>query len=121
MLSFIKDAGEKLLGVSDATPSAPTGDRAATNAAAAKAIENYIHKMNLDAASGEVVVRGKAATQEVKEKILLCCGNLKGVSPLFAECGKKEETTASGTAIEGVAQDAEKEAADAAEKAVSGR
>lgn len=89
LFSFIKEAGEKLLGVGDTKAAAPAADPAAANAAAAKAIENYISKMNLSAdnlkvtfngASGEVTVSGTAATQEIKEKILLCCGNVKGVA-----------------------------------------
>ncbi|MDX9951427.1 MAG: peptidoglycan-binding protein LysM [Methylophilaceae bacterium] len=89
LFAFIKDAGEKLLGVGEAKAATPTTDAAAANAAAGKAVENYIAKMNLSAenltvgfngANGEVTVSGKAATQEIKEKILLCCGNVKGVS-----------------------------------------
>lgn len=89
LFSFIKEAGEKLLGVGESKAATPAADPAMANAAAAKAIENYIGKMNLtaenlqvafDGASGQVTVSGKAATQEVKEKILLCCGNVKGVA-----------------------------------------
>ncbi len=86
LFAFIKDAGEKLFGRGEAQAAQP--DPAAANAAAANAIKNYIIKMNLsaeglavgfDGASGTVTVSGKAATQEVKEKILLCCGNVAGV------------------------------------------
>lgn len=89
LFAFIKDAGEKLLGMGEAKAATPLADPAAANAAAGKAIENYITKMNLTAenlkvgfngATGEVTVSGKAATQEIKEKILLCCGNVKGVA-----------------------------------------
>ena len=86
LFAFIKDAGEKLFGRGEAQAAQP--DPAAANAAAANAIKDYIIKMNLsaeglavgfDGASGTVTVSGKAATQEVKEKILLCCGNVAGV------------------------------------------
>src|SRR5690606_21339436 len=89
LFSFIKDAGEKLLGSNEAKAATPASDPAAANAAAAKAIENYIAKLNLTAenlkvafngTTGEVSVSGKAATQEIKEKILLASGNIKGVS-----------------------------------------
>ena len=86
LFAFIKDAGEKLFGRGEAQAAQP--DPAAANAAAANAIKDYIIKTNLsaeglavgfDGASGTVTVSGKAATQEVKEKILLCCGNVAGV------------------------------------------
>jgi len=99
--SFIKDAGEKLLGIGEtkaATVAAkaeptPTNLEAA-NLAAGKAIVNYITKMNLsadnlrvnyDAKLDEVTVYGDCATQEIKEKILLCCGNVAGVGKVIDE------------------------------------
>lgn len=100
LFAFIKDAGEKLLGIGEAKAATPTADPAAANAAAGKAIENYITKMNLSAenltvgfngATGEVTVSGKAATQEIKEKILLCCGNVKGVSKVVDNMEVAEE------------------------------
>ena len=90
LISFIKDAGEKLFGTHPAAAEAKTENpAAAANAEAGKAILNYIHKMELnadglqvdfDGATGKVTVGGTAATQEIKEKILLCCGNIHGVS-----------------------------------------
>ena len=86
LFSFIKEAGEKLFGIGGAQAARP--DAAAANAAAANAIKDYVTKMNLsaeglavsfDGASGTVTVSGQAATQEIKEKILLCCGNVAGV------------------------------------------
>ena len=35
--------------------------------------------IGFDAASSTVIVQGMANTQETKEKILLCCGNVYGV------------------------------------------
>ncbi|CAG0977369.1 Potassium binding protein Kbp [Methylophilaceae bacterium] len=100
LFAFIKDAGEKLLGIGEAKAATPTADPAAANAAAGKAIENYITKMNLSAenlqvsfngATGEVTVSGKAATQEIKEKILLSCGNVKGVSSVVDKLDVAEQ------------------------------
>lgn len=86
LFTFIKEAGEKLFG-RGAAQAAP--DPASTNAAAGQAIVDYIAAMNLtaaglavtfDGASGTVTVSGEAATAEIKEKILLCCGNVAGVA-----------------------------------------
>lgn len=91
LFSFIKDAGEKLLGISDAKAEeaqASAEKKAAANQAAADAIANYVAKQNLtaenleigfDGATATVMVAGVADSQETKEKILLCCGNVKGV------------------------------------------
>lgn len=95
LFSFIKDAGEKLLGIGDAKAAEDaakadaTAEKIATaNQAAAGAIKNYVAKMGLEAESldigfdgktGAVSVSGITETQETKEKILLCCGNVKGV------------------------------------------
>ena len=86
LLSFFKDAGEKLFGTGKAQAAA---DPNAANAAAARAIEDYIASMNLsasgllvefDGASGTVTVSGETQDQATKEKILLCCGNVAGVA-----------------------------------------
>ena len=87
LFSFIKEAGEKLFGRGEAQAAQP--DPAAANTAGAQAIKDYIAAMKLsaeslsiafDGASGTVTVSGKAATAEIKEKILLCCGNVAGVA-----------------------------------------
>ena len=89
LLSFIKEAGEKLFGkgTAQAAPAAASPD--AANEAAAAAIVTYIRSMNLDAtaltvkfdgASGTVTVMGVAPDQQTREKIVLCCGNVAGVS-----------------------------------------
>jgi hypothetical protein len=36
-------------------------------------------EIGFDGKSGTVIVQGMAATQNIKEKILLCCGNVEGV------------------------------------------
>lgn len=95
LFSFIKEAGEKLFGTGEAKAAQETASKTpspinveAANAAAAKAIQDYIAKNNLpvagydvkfDGASGTVIVQGNVDTQEIKEKILLCCGNVAGV------------------------------------------
>jgi len=103
MFSFIKEAGEKLFGIGEAkaaeqkAKSEPTPVNIdAANKAAADAIAGYVQKMNLtaeglaigfDGASGTVIVQGMAATQEIKEKILLCCGNVAGVEHVQDQLG----------------------------------
>ncbi|MEO5697923.1 MAG: peptidoglycan-binding protein LysM [Burkholderiaceae bacterium] len=97
IISFIKEAGEKLFGHKEASaPAAPNpADQAAAqaksdqaNATAATAIEKYIAAQGLnadgldvgfDGATSTVTVAGVAADQQTKEKIVLCCGNVGGV------------------------------------------
>jgi nucleoid-associated protein YgaU len=106
MFSFIKEAGEKLLGIGEAKAAEEVAKKAPTpvnvdaaNQAAAKAIAGYVEKMNLtadgldigfDGASGTVIVQGMADTQETKEKILLCCGNVAGVEHVQDQLGVVE-------------------------------
>ena len=86
LLSFIKDAGEKLFG--GGTAHAAQADPTQANAAAGKAIEDYIGKLNLDVSNlqcafdggtGAVTVNGECADQATKEKVLLAAGNVAGV------------------------------------------
>jgi len=88
LFSFIKDSGEKLLGIGDAKVEANAEKVAAANQAAGNAIKGYVAKMGLEAENldigfdgktGTVMVAGITETQETKEKILLCCGNVKGI------------------------------------------
>ena len=95
LFSFIKDAGEKLFGVGEAKAAEEVAKKdptpvniEAANKAAAKAIADYVTKLGLtaedlaigfDGASATVIVQGTAASQEIKEKILLAAGNVKGV------------------------------------------
>ena len=96
MLSFIKEAGEKLFGHSeakaaqDAAAAAPSAENIeALSKAAGKAIETYIGTQNLmvqaldisfNAATSTVTVAGVAPDQATKEKVLLCCGNVAHVA-----------------------------------------
>lgn len=106
MFSFIKNAGEKLFGIGEAK-AAEVVEKAdptpvnvdAANKAAANAIAAYVAKMNLtaqdlaigfDGATATVIVQGMAATQEDKEKILLCCGNVAGVENVQDQLGVVE-------------------------------
>ena len=95
LLSFIKDAGEKLFHRGEAqaaqvaVAAAPTEENvAALSAAAGRAVAAYIETQGLavsgldvavEAASGTVTVSGTVADQATKEKVLLCCGNVSGV------------------------------------------
>lgn len=90
LISFIKEAGEKLfnLGKPDAVAAAAPADLAALNQKAADAILAYIKTQHLDAqnlavaydgASMTATVSGTAADQATREKIVLCCGNVGSV------------------------------------------
>jgi nucleoid-associated protein YgaU len=96
LMSFIKEAGEKLFGIGEAkaaeaaVKSAPTPENiAALSKAAGDAIATYIDKQGLkvdgldiafDAPSATVTVAGTVSDQATKEKVLLCCGNVSGVT-----------------------------------------
>ena len=95
LMSFLKNAGEKLFGGGEAkaaeaaVAAAPTPENiAALSQAAGKSIADYIDKQGLqvdgldvgfDAPSATVTVSGSVADQATKEKVLLCCGNVAGV------------------------------------------
>ena len=90
LFSFIKEAGEKLFGGKDAHASTPAAaSQNDLNTKAAGAIETYINsqklgvsgiKVSYDASQGKVTVTGEAATQALKEKVTLCCGNVSNVT-----------------------------------------
>jgi nucleoid-associated protein YgaU len=97
LIDFVRDAGEKLFGRGKAQAAmteakaapADTGKADAANAAAGDAILDYIKSQNLsatgltvtfDGASGTATVYGVAPDQATREKIVLCCGNVAGVS-----------------------------------------
>jgi nucleoid-associated protein YgaU len=96
LLSFIKDAGEKLFSKGNAQAAmaqaqanpADVEKSKAANAAAGDAILAYIQEQNLkatgltvtfDGATATATVYGIAADQPTKEKIVLCAGNVHGV------------------------------------------
>ena len=95
LLSFIKEAGEKLFskGPAQAAMTAAQADPSsvdkakAANDAAADAILAYIESQGLKATGLTVTCDGTTATvygvadsQATKEKIVLCCGNVQGVA-----------------------------------------
>jgi nucleoid-associated protein YgaU len=100
IISFFKEAGQKLFGHKEAETVAQQAQAAPDNAAlqakvaeanqkAADAIVAYIGTQNLnaaglsvdfDGATGNVTVAGTAPDQATKEKIVLCCGNVTGVA-----------------------------------------
>jgi nucleoid-associated protein YgaU len=92
LISFLRDAGEKLFNAPKAAPApaaAPAPDIAALNETAAQAIERYIASQGLkadgldvkyDGATQTVTVSGIAPDQATKEKIVLCCGNVSSVA-----------------------------------------
>jgi nucleoid-associated protein YgaU len=92
LISFIKEAGEKLFGKNVKAAEAPAADPAAKANAdreAATAIENHLAKFNFsvtaltatfDTSSGTAKVFGVAKDQETQEKVILAAGNVEGVS-----------------------------------------
>jgi nucleoid-associated protein YgaU len=96
LISFIKEAGEKLFGKGEARAAQEAAEREASaanlerlNRTAGDAIATYIGAMNLkvdgldvgfDGTTGTVTVSGVAADQATKEKVVLCCGNVERVS-----------------------------------------
>ncbi|MCB1997983.1 MAG: peptidoglycan-binding protein LysM [Burkholderiaceae bacterium] len=84
LLSFIKEAGEKLFGIGSAKAAEPPKPEVA-----AQSIVDYIKQQGIatdglnvsfDPATETVTVDGQVADQATKEKILLCCGNVAGVA-----------------------------------------
>lgn len=96
LISFIKEAGEKLFGKGEAKAAQEAVAQQASaenlerlNKAAGDAIATYIGAMGLkvdgldvgfDGSSGTVTVSGEAADQQTKEKVVLCCGNVENVA-----------------------------------------
>ena len=89
IVNFLKDAGEKLFGATEAKAAAAPADRQQLEQKAAGAIESYIAKLGLpttgltvafDGASGTCSVSGTCPDQATKEKILLAAGNVAGVA-----------------------------------------
>lgn len=94
LVSFIKEAGEKLFGkkVQDVAAAPAQADKAKldeANREAAGAIEQYIASLGLtataltvtfDGARAIAKVYGVAKDQETREKIVLAAGNIQGVA-----------------------------------------
>ncbi|MEO8278833.1 MAG: peptidoglycan-binding protein LysM [Ideonella sp.] len=92
IVSFFKEAGQKLFGPKEADGPGDAADKQArvtsANEKAGKAIEAYIASQKLDAAglkvefdgtTSTVTVSGQAEDMATKERIVLCCGNVRGV------------------------------------------
>jgi len=112
ILSFIKEAGEKLFGhkeaeaasqaVAEAPDDAAAREKAeASNRAAGDAIETYIKAQGLsaagltatfDGATSVVTVYGVARDQVTREKIVLCCGNVTGVASVNDQMSVDQST-----------------------------
>ena len=96
LMTFFKDAGEKLFGkgpakaAQEAAAAAPSPETiAALNATAAKAIADHVAAQGLsadgldiafDGASSTVTVAGTVESSEQREKMVLAVGNIAGVS-----------------------------------------
>ncbi len=96
LMSFIKEAGEKLFGKGEAKAAeaavaqSPSPENvAALSKAAGDAIAAYVVAQGLkvdgldvsfDAPSATVTVAGTVADQATKEKVVLCCGNVDKVA-----------------------------------------
>ncbi len=96
LMSFIKEAGEKLFGKGEAKAAqaaaaqSPTPENVeALSRAAGDAIAAYVVAQGLqvqgldvgfDAPTSTVTVAGTVADQSTKEKVLLCCGNVEHVA-----------------------------------------
>lgn len=91
LISFFKEAGEKLFGkqAHAAPAAADPAVIAEANRAAATAIENYVNTFNFevtaltitfDGATGVAKVFGVAKDQATKEKVILTAGNVHGVA-----------------------------------------
>jgi nucleoid-associated protein YgaU len=131
LISFIKEAGEKLFkhpqaeasATTTAAPAAAPPDVAQLNATAGAAIEKYISSQGLqadglnvayDGATQTVTVSGVAPDQETKEKIVLCCGNVASVAKVNdmltvaapAEPESKYHTVKSGDTLSKIAKEA---------------
>ena len=89
ILSFIKEAGEKLFHHDTPAAAASADAVKAANDKAGDAIMAYIEAQGLkatgltvmyDGKTGTVTVYGVAPDQQTKEKIILCCGNVRNVA-----------------------------------------
>ena len=114
LISFLKDAGEKLMhggvrqnGQNEAGVAAaetPPADLQGKEKALEQAILDYMAAQNLpiqtinvkyDSSNSTVIISGEAPDQATREKMVLCCGNVQGVAHVDDEL-----TVASGQADE---------------------
>ncbi len=86
LITFIKEAGEKLFGHKEAEQAASPEEKTRLNQAAAQAIFDHINSLGLkwsnlmvSFTSGQVSISGSTPDQENREKIILAAGNVQGV------------------------------------------
>jgi nucleoid-associated protein YgaU len=101
LISFIEEAGEKLLGKSPSASPTPA-DVSELNATAGAAITQYVASQNLsakelsisfDGASKTATVKGTAPDQATREKIVLCCGNVHSVAKVDDQMAVAQSST----------------------------
>jgi len=130
LISFLKEAGEKLFNTGKAAPSATTAAPSTTqpnvselNETAGAAIKKYIAAQGLsaegldvkyDGSSQTVSVSGEAPDQATREKIVLCCGNVASVAKVddqltvaaSSEPASEYRTVKSGDTLSQIAKEA---------------
>ncbi len=87
LFNFIKDAGNKMFGASKAEAATPAATPSATDILTKQLEASGIKIDGLKVAydGDKVTLGGKAATQEVAEKIILAAGNTAGVSQVDSQ------------------------------------
>jgi hypothetical protein len=114
VMNFIEEACEKLLGAASSKPTdsapSPSGPNLAQlNTAAGAAIAKYVASQNLaaqnltityDGASKTATVTGVAPDQATKEKIVLCCGNVRSVAKVDDQLTVAQATAPTSTFYE---------------------
>lgn len=79
LLDFVKEAGERIFGTKEASAE----NKLETEQGLEGIINNFgfnVEDLSVDFNDGVVILDGKVASQEEKEKIVLSVGNIKGVS-----------------------------------------
>lgn len=101
LFSFIKDAGEKIFGDDDKkaaakapakAPSQPPGEGLSPEVLRARALKRQVESTGIQVAdlsircSGDTAhIGGRVQTQEEKEKLILACGNVRGIAQVDDE------------------------------------
>lgn len=109
LISFLKDAGEKLLHAGPARqnaeaqqPEPSPADIRTKEQTLERAILDYMAAQNLpienltvayDSSTSTVTVSGSAPDQVTREKIILCCGNVQGVAEVNDQINVAASTT----------------------------
>jgi nucleoid-associated protein YgaU len=85
LIDFVRSAGEKVFGASEAA-AGPTKDEGAVSKRAT-ALEEHVGKLGfqvdglkIKVAEDVAYVKGKVATQEIREKVVLAVGNVAGIA-----------------------------------------